>query len=293
MVLVGSSEVSGSWKIIAMSLPRIRRSSSSLRPTSSRSFSLTEPLTIDPPGGSSPMIDKPVMDLPQPDSPTTPRVSPASMCRSTLPTACTTELVSLMWVDRFWMSRTGAIWPYLSFMVASVIIAPHGGQPLPASEPDVHRVTQRVADEVESHHGQDDAGSDRVDQPPGSGASRSRRQDKITFSLRQHFTPDQPGRDLPGEETDDQAQRQHRRAELNRQDQDHEQERNGKKHVDHAHHGRVDDAAGQPRDGTPQRADHDRDERGEEADLQCGVAALHEPAELVEPQVVGAEQVRP
>src|ERR1700689_2486084 len=111
MVLVGSSEVSGSWKIIAISLPRICRSSSSFRPTSSRPLSLIEPLTMDPPGGSNPMIDKPVMDLRQPDSPTKPRVYPAPTCRSPFPTACTTELVSLMCVDRFWMSRTGAIWP--------------------------------------------------------------------------------------------------------------------------------------------------------------------------------------
>ena len=56
------------------------------------------------------MIDKPVMDLPQPDSPTMPRVSPASICMSTLPTAWTTELVSLMCVDRSLMSSTGAMW---------------------------------------------------------------------------------------------------------------------------------------------------------------------------------------
>ena len=57
------------------------------------------------------MIDSPVMDLPQPDSPTTPSVSPASIFMSTLPTAWTTELVSLMCVDRFSISRTGAMWP--------------------------------------------------------------------------------------------------------------------------------------------------------------------------------------
>ncbi len=55
------------------------------------------------------MIDRPVMDFPQPDSPTTPSVSPASMLRSTLPTAWTTELVSLMCVDRSLMSSTGAM----------------------------------------------------------------------------------------------------------------------------------------------------------------------------------------
>src|ERR1051326_2777764 len=163
MVLVGSSEVSGSWKIIAISLPRTRRISSSLRPTSSRSLSLMEPPTMEPPGGSSPMIDSPVMDLPQPDSPTMPRVSPASTCRSMLPTACTTELVSLMCVDRFCMSRTGAIRPpplVERFLLLS------GPRWLPPSEPHVQGVAQRVADEVHRHHGEDDTGADGEDEPP-------------------------------------------------------------------------------------------------------------------------------
>ena len=54
-------------------------------------------------------MDRPVMDFPQPDSPTRPRVSPASMARSMLPTACTTDLVSWMWVDRSVISSTGVI----------------------------------------------------------------------------------------------------------------------------------------------------------------------------------------
>src|SRR6266496_654073 len=169
MVLVGSSEVSGSWKIIATSLPRTGRSSSSFRPTSSRPSSFIEPPTMDPPGGSNPMIDKPVMDLPQPDSPTMPRVSPASTRRSMLPTACTTELVSLMCVDRFWMSRTGAIRPLPLVFVALVdhaALPADRGCALPASQPHIRRVAEGVADEVESHHGEDDAGTDWEDQPP-------------------------------------------------------------------------------------------------------------------------------
>ena len=79
---------------MAMSLPRIVRNSASLRPTSSLPSSLIEPPTIAPPGGSSPMMDRPVIDFPHPDSPTSPRVSPGSMDRSTLPTAWTTDLVS-------------------------------------------------------------------------------------------------------------------------------------------------------------------------------------------------------
>jgi hypothetical protein len=47
------------------------------------------------------MIDSPVMDLPQPDSPTMPEGLPGLDGSSTLPTACTTELVSWMCVVRF------------------------------------------------------------------------------------------------------------------------------------------------------------------------------------------------
>ena len=91
---------------MAISLPRILRISASLSPTSSLPSSLTEPPTIAPPGGSSPMMDRPVIDLPHPDSPTSPRISPGSMDRSMLPTAWTTDLVSLMCVDRSLIWRT-------------------------------------------------------------------------------------------------------------------------------------------------------------------------------------------
>src|ERR1700721_2995333 len=185
MVLVGSSEVSGSWKIIAISLPRTRRMSSCLRPTSSRPSSLIEPLTMAPPGGSSPMIDSPVMDLPQPDSPTMPRVSPASTRMSMLPTACTTELVSLMCVDRFSISRTGATWP-----LPLVAMAVHGRYPhrrvLTAPQPHVQGISERVADEVEGHHGQHDADADGVDQPPVAVLH-------VPAAVRAHVTPVQVG----------------------------------------------------------------------------------------------------
>src|ERR1017187_4701911 len=109
MVFVGSSEVSGSWKIIAMSLPRISRRSLAGRPTSSLPSSLIEPPTMAPPGGSRPMIDRPVIDFPQPDSPTSPSVSPGSMARLMPPTAWTTDRGSWMCVERALIRRTGTI----------------------------------------------------------------------------------------------------------------------------------------------------------------------------------------
>ena len=58
------------------------------------------------------MMDRPVIDFPHPDSPTSPRASPGAMDRSTLPTAWTTDLVSWMCVDRSVICRTGGIRGY-------------------------------------------------------------------------------------------------------------------------------------------------------------------------------------
>ena len=48
IVSVGFSEVIGSWKIIAISRPRMFSSSRSFRPTSSRPSNITEPPTTLP-----------------------------------------------------------------------------------------------------------------------------------------------------------------------------------------------------------------------------------------------------
>src|SRR5450755_668702 len=166
MVFVGSSEVSGSWKIIAMSLPRILRRSRSGRPTSSLPSSLIEPPTMAPPGGSSPIIDRLVIDFPHPDSPTSPSVSPGAMVRSTLQTACTTDLCSWMCVERSVISRTGAIRGCSS--VSGAIGAGQRDQRMrsPTAQPYVQRIAQRVTEQVACHYDQDDASADGVDKPP-------------------------------------------------------------------------------------------------------------------------------
>src|ERR1700691_2798983 len=154
---------------MAMSLPRIFRSSWSLRPTSSRPSSLIEPPTIAPPRGSRPMMDRPVIDFPHPDSPTRPRASPASMVRSTFPTAWTTDLVSWMCVDRSVICRVGAIgggsW-VRSLCSAAGLRGGADAAASAASQPHVERVTQGVSQQVAGHDDHDDAGTDRVDLPP-------------------------------------------------------------------------------------------------------------------------------
>ncbi len=79
IVYSGFSEVSGSWKIAPISRPRTLRISSGGRLSMRRPFSLISPAAIRPGGSSRPMIAAPVIDLPAPDSPTTPSTSPGAI----------------------------------------------------------------------------------------------------------------------------------------------------------------------------------------------------------------------
>ena len=83
----GLSEANGSWKIICM---RLRCSRNSPWPSLSTSTpsSSTEPES----GSTSRSTERPVVDLPQPDSPTSASVSPAFRLKETFSTACTRPL---------------------------------------------------------------------------------------------------------------------------------------------------------------------------------------------------------
>ena len=81
----------GSWKIMEIWQPRILRIS--LRAEASRSSPRTgfSRRRSAPEGsGTSRMMERAVTLLPQPDSPTTPRVSPPRISKSTPSTALTT-----------------------------------------------------------------------------------------------------------------------------------------------------------------------------------------------------------
>ncbi|MNR31437.1 hypothetical protein D3C85_1489470 [compost metagenome] len=86
--MTGFSEVMGSWKIMEISLPRIRRSadSSSLKRSTSwpsRGTNRAAPDAMRPPARSMRRrMDKAVTDLPEPDSPTSATVSPRPMVKS-------------------------------------------------------------------------------------------------------------------------------------------------------------------------------------------------------------------
>src|SRR4030095_8877512 len=88
----GRSEAIGSWRMVAIRRPRISRISPWLFFTRSSLSSSMLPLTILALGGSRRTIVWHVVVLPQPDSPTSPKVSPASTEKLTPSTALTTRV---------------------------------------------------------------------------------------------------------------------------------------------------------------------------------------------------------
>ena len=80
MVYTGFSDVIGSWKIIAISLPRTPRIIGSVSCSRSRPSNSIEPDSTLPGGlGIRRRIDSAVTLFPQPDSPTTASVWPGKM----------------------------------------------------------------------------------------------------------------------------------------------------------------------------------------------------------------------
>ena len=83
MVRTGLRKVVGFWKMKATDRVRSRLSSGSLLPRTSSPIRRMEPPTTRALPGSRPGMDSAVRDLPEPDSPTRPSVSPPRMVRLT------------------------------------------------------------------------------------------------------------------------------------------------------------------------------------------------------------------
>src|SRR5712691_2468373 len=104
----GLSAVIGSWKISEISAPRTDCISRSPSVRRSRPLKRTRPPAIRPGGCTSRMIDKAVTDLPLPDSPTSPSVSPAPISKLTSSTAATGPRVVSKTVVRRSTDRRGS-----------------------------------------------------------------------------------------------------------------------------------------------------------------------------------------
>ena len=98
-VKTGFSEVIGSWKIIAISAPRMSRivaasaAARSIRVPSRRAKSIRPEVIRPPPCSTRRITDSAVTDLPEPDSPTMATVSPRPTSKETSRTASTVRSV--------------------------------------------------------------------------------------------------------------------------------------------------------------------------------------------------------
>src|SRR5947209_489651 len=100
ILCTGFRLVIGSWKIIAISLPRISRSRRGLAVSRSSPFHIAVPEDIALRRGLSPMIVRHVTLFPEPDSPTMPSVWPLSTEKVTPSTARTRPSSVLKYVFR-------------------------------------------------------------------------------------------------------------------------------------------------------------------------------------------------
>src|SRR6266567_6413019 len=171
IVSTGLSEVIGSWKIMAIRLPRISRISASERASRSRPSNRTAPETTRPSlAGSRRIMDSAVTLLPQPDSPTIPTVSPACTDRLTPSTARVMPSSVTNWVRRSSTRRS-----------ASTMSHPPG-------EARIEPVAQPVAHQVDREHGQREAGAGKKDRPGRARQEQPARGDHVAPSrdLRWH-----------------------------------------------------------------------------------------------------------
>src|SRR6266550_9380413 len=105
ILCTGFRLVIGSWKIIAISLPRISRRRRGLAVSRSSPFQSAVPEEIAVRFGFRPMMVRHVTLFPEPDSPTMPSVCPLSTVNETPSTARTTPSSVLKYVFRSLTSR--------------------------------------------------------------------------------------------------------------------------------------------------------------------------------------------
>src|SRR5207248_11382961 len=188
-VSTGFSDVIGSWKIIAISRPRIRRSSLSESCSRSRPSKCAVPLATRPARGRIPSSASEVTLLPQPDSPTMPSVSPAAMSNEIPLTACTVPRCVQKRTRRFSTESKGSdIRPDLFAERLDLRPPPEAD---PAAELRVERLTEAVADQVEAERRDHDR-DPRDDREP-------RRDLEVLVRVRQHRAPLRPRRILVAE----------------------------------------------------------------------------------------------
>src|SRR5215469_9208918 len=132
MLKSGFSDAIGSCRIIAICRPRIRRISRGRLWVSSSPANSMPPPTMRAADGSRPTIDRQVVVLPHPDSPTRPIVSPSLSVKLTWSTAFTTREPpnEKYWVCRSHTRNKGTIAPPFGLQVAQLRVEADP-QPIP------------------------------------------------------------------------------------------------------------------------------------------------------------------
>src|SRR5262245_51507312 len=200
MVNSGFSDAIGSWRMTAIRRPRIRRRWRWGMPVSSAPSKRTRPPTMRAPRGRSPTIERQVVVLPLPDSPTSPSVSPAPRAKLTPSTARMTRAPPKVrkWVWRSETSRTGGI----------------GSEPLQVPELGMEADAQPVAEELARQHDEQDAQSGEHREPPlprHQGGARLREHEAPGGLGRGHPDAQEAQRRLRDDDDPDGQARQHRR----------------------------------------------------------------------------------
>ncbi len=122
----GFSDVIGSWKIIAISLPHTSRIAARESPPISLPSNRTLPERMVPRGGSKPMIERDRMVLPEPLSPTIPSALPRSSFKETPSTARTTPRGVSKYVRTSSSSSSGPSTSLVDAWILMLIRQPHG-----------------------------------------------------------------------------------------------------------------------------------------------------------------------
>src|SRR5256714_2806509 len=130
----GFSDVIGSWKIIAMSFPRMSRRRLELSVSRFSPLKRASPLERLFRFAFKPMIVRQVTLLPEPDSPTMPSVWPFSTEKLTPSTAFTIPSSVRKWVLR-------------SLTSSRAISGPPSGEPDPRIDPGVDEIDEEVEDD--------------------------------------------------------------------------------------------------------------------------------------------------
>src|SRR5882724_11952524 len=139
--------VIGSWKIMAMSLPMIRRRARAERPSRSVPAKIKRSAVTRPGQGISPMTASMLTLLPEPDSPTTPTISPESSVMSRPSTARKAPRWVWKSTDKLRISSSATRVPASALQFR------------------IERIAQPVAQKVEREHGHEDGDAGEIHDP--------------------------------------------------------------------------------------------------------------------------------